>query len=128
MWAKFNPSEMTVTRATASSPQRRVLRPLGSPPESRSPCLAIAVPHCGRIFYPTTRSWTVPNAKVAITLDVELLDRVDELVARREIRNRSQAIETALAEKMMRAQRTRLARASVEVVDHIVEGVNEIIG
>jgi metal-responsive CopG/Arc/MetJ family transcriptional regulator len=52
----------------------------------------------------------VPKAKVAITLDAELLDRVDELVARREFRNRSQAIETALAEKLMRARRTRLAR------------------
>ena len=52
----------------------------------------------------------MPKAKVAITLDVELLDRVDELVARREFRNRSQAIETALAEKLMRARRTRLAR------------------
>ncbi len=62
------------------------------------------------MFYPTTRSWTLPKAKVAITLDAELLDRVDELVARREFRNRSQAIETALAEKLMRARRTRLAR------------------
>jgi len=52
----------------------------------------------------------VPKAKVAITVDAELLDRVDELVARREFRNRSQAIETALAEKLMRARRTRLAR------------------
>ena len=52
----------------------------------------------------------MPKAKVAITLDAELLYRVDELVARREFRNRSQAIETALAEKLMRARRTRLAR------------------
>jgi len=52
----------------------------------------------------------VQKAKVEITLDAELLDRVDELVARREFRNRSQAIETALAEKLMRARRTRLAR------------------
>jgi Arc/MetJ-type ribon-helix-helix transcriptional regulator len=52
----------------------------------------------------------VPKTKVAITLDAQLLDRVDELVARREFRNRSQAIETALAEKLERARRTRLAR------------------
>ncbi|MBM3221050.1 MAG: ribbon-helix-helix protein, CopG family [Candidatus Rokubacteria bacterium] len=50
------------------------------------------------------------KTKVAITLDAELLDRVDDLVARREFRNRSQAIETALAEKLARARRTRLAR------------------
>lgn len=54
--------------------------------------------------------WDVPKTKVAITLDAELLDRVDELVARREFRNRSQAIETALAEKLARSRRTRLAR------------------
>ena len=52
----------------------------------------------------------MPKTKVAITLDTELLDRVDDLVARREFRNRSQAIETALAEKLARAGRTRLAR------------------
>lgn len=52
----------------------------------------------------------MPKTKVAITLDTALLGRVDELVARREFRNRSQAIETALAEKLARAGRTRLAR------------------
>ena len=52
----------------------------------------------------------MPKTKVAITLDAELLDRVDDLVARREFRNRSQAIETALAEKLARTRRTRLAR------------------
>ena len=52
----------------------------------------------------------MPKTKVAITLDAELLDRVDELVARHEFRNRSQAIESALAEKLARSRRTRLAR------------------
>lgn len=50
------------------------------------------------------------KAKVAITLDAGLLGRIDELVARREFRNRSQAIESALAEKLARVRRTRLAR------------------
>ena len=52
----------------------------------------------------------MPKTKVAITVDAELLGRVDELVARREFRNRSQAIERALAEKLARSRRTRLAR------------------
>jgi metal-responsive CopG/Arc/MetJ family transcriptional regulator len=52
----------------------------------------------------------VPKAKVAITVDAALLSRVDELVARREFRNRSQAIEAALAEKLTRSRRTRLVR------------------
>lgn len=52
----------------------------------------------------------MPKTKVGITLDTDLLGRVDELVARREFRNRSQAIRTALAEKLGRSQRTRLTR------------------
>jgi len=52
----------------------------------------------------------MPKTKVAITLDADLLGRVDELVARREFRDWSQAIEIALAEKLARSRRTRLAR------------------
>lgn len=52
----------------------------------------------------------MPKTKVTITLDAQLLDQLDELVARREFRNRSQAVETALAEKLARTRRTRLAR------------------
>ena len=51
----------------------------------------------------------MPKTKVALTLDSTLLDRVDDLVARARFRNRSQAIETALAEKLARLARTRLA-------------------
>jgi len=51
----------------------------------------------------------MPKTKVALTLDSVLLDRVDDLVARARFRNRSQAIETALAEKLARLARTRLA-------------------
>lgn len=52
----------------------------------------------------------MPKTKVAVTLDAKLLDRVDELVARGRFRNRSQAIETAVAEKLERLARIRLAR------------------
>jgi Arc/MetJ-type ribon-helix-helix transcriptional regulator len=52
----------------------------------------------------------MPKTKVALTLERELLHRVDELVSRRQFRNRSQAIETALSEKLARLARTRLAR------------------
>jgi metal-responsive CopG/Arc/MetJ family transcriptional regulator len=52
----------------------------------------------------------MPKTKVAITLDAELLEGVDELVARRDFRSRSQAIEVALTEKLARAGRTRLGR------------------
>ena len=52
----------------------------------------------------------MPKAKVAVTLEAELLDHVDQLIADRRFRNRSQAIEAALAEKLDRLARTRLAR------------------
>lgn len=52
----------------------------------------------------------MPKTKVAVTLESDLLDRVDELVAQQRFRNRSQAIEAALREKVDRLARTRLAR------------------
>lgn len=52
----------------------------------------------------------MPKTKVAITLDSELLGRVDALVAGRQFRNRSQAIEAAVSEKLERYGRARLAR------------------
>ena len=59
----------------------------------------------GMMFYHTA----MPKTKVALTLDADLLDRLDDLVARQRFRNRSQAVETALAEKLARLARTRLA-------------------
>jgi len=57
----------------------------------------------------------MPKTKVALTLDAELLERVDELVAKRRFRNRSQAVEAALADKVHRLARTRLARESAKL-------------
>jgi metal-responsive CopG/Arc/MetJ family transcriptional regulator len=51
----------------------------------------------------------MPKTKVALTLEAHLVERVDELVAQQRFRNRSQAIEAALAEKLQRIARTRLA-------------------
>ena len=45
-----------------------------------------------------------------MTLESGLLVQVDELVARRKFPSRSHAIETAVAEKLERLARTRLAR------------------
>jgi metal-responsive CopG/Arc/MetJ family transcriptional regulator len=52
----------------------------------------------------------MPKMKVAVTLDAALLARIDDLVARRQFPNRSQAIEAALAEKLDRLNHSRLAR------------------
>ena len=50
------------------------------------------------------------KTKVAITLESTLLGRIDRLVREDRFPNRSQAIEVALAEKLERLDRTRLAR------------------
>lgn len=51
----------------------------------------------------------MPKTKIVLTLDSALLARVDGLVRRAKFRNRSQAIETALAETLARLARTRMA-------------------
>ncbi len=50
------------------------------------------------------------SAKVAISLDHEVLERLDHLVRRRVFPNRSKAIQEAIEEKLGRLERTRLAR------------------
>ena len=57
----------------------------------------------------------MPKTKVALTLDTALLEQVDELVERRRFRSRSQAVEAALADKVQRLARTRLARESAKL-------------
>lgn len=53
----------------------------------------------------------MPKTKIAVTLEATLLDQVDELVRQRRFPNRSQAIEAAVAEQVVRFRRTRLAEA-----------------
>lgn len=50
------------------------------------------------------------KTKVAVTVDSRLLKELDGLIAGRRFANRSQAVETALAEKLERLRRSRLAR------------------
>jgi metal-responsive CopG/Arc/MetJ family transcriptional regulator len=50
------------------------------------------------------------TAKVAITMEVNLLKQVDRLVASRVYPNRSRAIQDAVADKLQRMERGRLAR------------------
>jgi metal-responsive CopG/Arc/MetJ family transcriptional regulator len=57
----------------------------------------------------------MPKTKVALTLDSGLLEQVDDLVQRKRFRNRSQAVETALADKLHRLARTRLAREAAKL-------------
>jgi len=50
------------------------------------------------------------RAKVAISLDESTLDRLDKLVRKQVFPNRSQAIEEAVAEKLSRIEKSRLAQ------------------
>jgi metal-responsive CopG/Arc/MetJ family transcriptional regulator len=49
-------------------------------------------------------------AKVAITIEEELLERIDRLVEQRKFPNRSRAIQEAVRDKLDRLDRGRLAR------------------
>jgi metal-responsive CopG/Arc/MetJ family transcriptional regulator len=50
------------------------------------------------------------KSKVAISLEESTLSRLDKLVEKRIFPNRSQAIEEAVAEKLARLERSRLAQ------------------
>ena len=50
------------------------------------------------------------RSKVAISLDESTLNRLDKLVQKQVFPNRSQAIEEAVAEKLDRLERSRLAQ------------------
>jgi metal-responsive CopG/Arc/MetJ family transcriptional regulator len=52
----------------------------------------------------------VSLAKIAVTLDKELLTRLDQLVAERRFPSRSSAVQDAVREKLERLGRGRLSR------------------
>ena len=54
-------------------------------------------------------------SKVAITMDKDLLERLDRLVSERFFPNRSRAIQEAVEEKLQRLNRTRLAREAAKL-------------
>jgi Arc/MetJ-type ribon-helix-helix transcriptional regulator len=54
--------------------------------------------------------WDMSVAKVAVSIDERLLRRLDNLVKRAVFRSRSEAIQKAVAEKLARLDRSRLAR------------------
>jgi len=57
----------------------------------------------------------MPKTKIAVSLDSALVDELDSLVAQRRFPSRSQAIEAALAERLARLARTRLAREAAKL-------------
>jgi metal-responsive CopG/Arc/MetJ family transcriptional regulator len=55
-------------------------------------------------------------ARVAVSIDDRLLRRLDSLVAREVFRSRSEAIQKAVAEKLARLDRSRLARECAKLL------------
>ncbi len=58
------------------------------------------------------------SAKVAISIDSELLQRVDGLVKARKFASRSEAFQAAVREKIARLDKTRLASECAKLSKH----------
>lgn len=58
------------------------------------------------------------KTKVAVRLEANLLGELDQLVSKRRFANRSQAIEAAVAEKLARMAKTRLAIECAKLDQH----------
>ena len=57
----------------------------------------------------------MPTAKIAITIDTDLLNWLDQMVAENRFPNRSRAIQDAIREKRHRVGRNRLALESAKL-------------
>lgn len=58
------------------------------------------------------------KTKLAVTLETRLVGELDQLVSKRRFANRSQAIEAAVAEKLARLAKTRLANECAKLDRH----------
>ena len=57
----------------------------------------------------------MPKEKVAVTIDRDLLSRLDRLVAEGRYASRSSAVEEAVEERLEKVELTRLARGSAKL-------------
>jgi Arc/MetJ-type ribon-helix-helix transcriptional regulator len=62
------------------------------------------------MIYCNTGGKNMATSKIAITIDQNLLHRLDFLVKSQRFKNRSRAIQEAVAEKLARIERSRLAQ------------------
>ena len=65
------------------------------------------------------------TTKIAITLDPKLVTQLDQLVARQVYANRSQAIQAAIQDKLVRLSRSRLARECAKLDPHEEQALAE---
>ena len=67
----------------------------------------------------------MPKTKVAVTLDADLVEELDHLVAERHFPNRSQAIQEALDEKLSRLAHNRLAQECAKLDPSLEQALAE---
>ena len=65
------------------------------------------------------------TAKIAITIEEDVLDRLDKLVSSNVFPNRSKAIQEAIKEKLSRFDRSRLARECAKLDPAIEKALAE---
>jgi len=63
------------------------------------------------------------TAKIAITIDQNLLHRLDFLVKAQRFTNRSRAIQEAVAEKLARIEKSRLAQECAKLDPKLEQGM-----
>ena len=65
------------------------------------------------------------RAKIAVTIDQDLLTRLDRLVKERRFPNRSRAVQEALRDKLDGLERNRLARECAKLDPHFEQQLAE---
>ena len=65
------------------------------------------------------------SAKIAISLNSDLLRELDHLVSRREYPNRSQAIQAAIQEHLTKKHKNRLARECAKLTPRVEKRLAE---
>ncbi|HET6572184.1 MAG TPA: ribbon-helix-helix domain-containing protein [Fimbriiglobus sp.] len=65
------------------------------------------------------------SAKIAVTIDQELLTRLDRLVRQRRFPNRSRAVQEALRDELERLERSWLAHECAKLDPHFEQQLAE---
>ena len=65
------------------------------------------------------------TAKIAITIEEEMLGKLDRLVSSKAFPNRSKAIQEAIKEKLSRVNRSRLARECAKLDPAVEKAIAE---
>jgi len=77
------------------------------------------------MIYCNTRGENMGTAKIAITIEEEVLGKLDRLVSSKVFPNRSKAIQEAIKEKLARVNRSRLARECAKLDPDLEKAIAE---